>query len=71
MRIRRVERNTENRMANWVSAGCGVIANELAQAMEKRGHSNHLHRRCHENDDPDPEGLGTGLPGGIELISSG
>ena len=24
-------------MANWVSAGCGVIANELAQAMEKRG----------------------------------
>lgn len=22
-------------MANWVSAGCGVIANELAQAMEK------------------------------------
>lgn len=23
-------------MANWVSAGCGVIANELAQAMEKR-----------------------------------
>lgn len=24
-----------NRMANWVSAGCGVIANELAQAMEK------------------------------------
>ena len=37
MRIRRVERNAENRMANWVSAGCGVIANELAQAMEKRG----------------------------------
>lgn len=35
MRIRRVERNAENRMANWVSAGCGVIANELAQAMEK------------------------------------
>ena len=24
-------------MANWVSAGCGVIANELAQAMEKGG----------------------------------
>ena len=24
-------------MGNWVSAGCGVIANELAQAMEKRG----------------------------------
>ena len=24
-------------MANWVTAGCGVIANELAQAMEKRG----------------------------------
>ena len=24
-------------MANWVSAGCGAIANELAQAMEKRG----------------------------------
>ena len=24
-------------MENWVSAGCGVIANELAQAMEKRG----------------------------------
>ena len=23
-------------MANWVSAGCGVIANELAQAMEKK-----------------------------------
>ena len=37
MRIRRVERNAENRMANWVSAGCGAIANELAQAMEKRG----------------------------------
>ena len=37
MRIRRVERKVENRMANWVSAGCGVIANELAQAMEKRG----------------------------------
>ncbi len=37
MRIRRVERKVENRMANWVSTGCGVIANELAQAMEKRG----------------------------------
>lgn len=24
-------------MANWVTAGCGAIANELAQAMEKRG----------------------------------
>lgn len=26
-------------MANWVSAGCGVIANELAQAMEKKDRS--------------------------------
>lgn len=37
MRIKYGERKAENKMANWVSAGCGVIANELAQAMEKRG----------------------------------
>lgn len=37
MRIKYGERKSENKMANWVSAGCGVIANELAQAMEKRG----------------------------------
>ena len=27
----------ENKNYNWVSLGCGVIANELAQAMEKEG----------------------------------
>ena len=27
----------ENNNYNWVSLGCGVIANELAQAMEKEG----------------------------------
>ena len=32
-----MERKVENRMANWVSAGYGVIVNELAQAMEKKG----------------------------------
>ena len=37
MRIKYGERESENKMANWVSAGCGVIANELAQAMEKIG----------------------------------
>ena len=37
MRIKYGERKAENKMENWVSAGCGVIANELAQAMEKRG----------------------------------
>ena len=28
---------TENENYNWVSLGCGVIANELAQAMKKEG----------------------------------
>ena len=55
-------------MANWVSAGCGVIANELAQAMEKRGQKLYgVVNRTQEKAEAFAEKYGGVLPGHIPL----